>query len=56
MIEILKIVADSWPIATMFIAVIFACIVIYFIRWLKKSEQEDKAYRASQAVTVRNAN
>ena len=28
-------------------------VVVYLIRWFKKSDEEDKAYRSSQALVVR---
>lgn len=54
MIEVLKIVAGSWPIALMMISAMIGGIVLYLIRWFKQSDIEDKAYRASQAVVVRH--
>lgn len=53
MIEVLSIVAQSWPIAIMFLGATVGGIALYVIRWWKKSDQEDKAYRASQALVVR---
>lgn len=51
--EALRIVSVSWPLAVMFIAVVVASVAFYVIRWMKKSDLDDKALRASQAVTVR---
>lgn len=51
--EALRIVSVSWPLAVMFIAVVAASVAFYVIRWMKKSDLDDKALRASQAVTVR---
>lgn len=56
MIEVLKIIADSWPITFMFLGVIAGGIILYLIRWFKQADREDKAYRASQAVVVRQHN
>lgn len=53
MIEVLGIVASSWPIAVMFIGSVAGGVILYLIRWFKQADHEDKAYRASQAVTVR---
>lgn len=53
MIEVLQIVANSWPIAAMVLGSVVGGVVIYLIRWRKQSDQEDKAYRSSQAMTVR---
>lgn len=53
MIQVLSIIAGSWPIAIMFIATIAGGVVLYLIRWFKKADEEDKAYRASQAIVVR---
>ncbi len=50
--EILQIVATSWPLAVMFIAFCLACLAFYVINWWKRSDAEDKALRASQALTV----
>ncbi len=54
MLEYFRIFANSAPIAVMFVAFMIACVAIYIIRWFKKSEEQDKAYRASQAVVVRD--
>lgn len=51
--EVLSIVAASWPLAVMFIAACAASVLLYLIRWFKKADEQDKALRASQAVTVR---
>lgn len=53
MIEVLGIVAGSWPIAIMVLGAMVGGVVIYLIRWFKQSDQEDKAYRSSQALVVR---
>lgn len=53
MIEVLGIVAGSWPIAIMVLGAMAGGIALYIIRWFKQSDREDKAYRASQALTVR---
>jgi uncharacterized membrane-anchored protein len=53
MVEYFRILATSWPLAVMFIAVIAGGIALYVIRWFKKSDQEDKAYRSQQALVVR---
>jgi heme/copper-type cytochrome/quinol oxidase subunit 2 len=52
--EILQIIASSWPIAVMFIALCVAGVVLYVIQWFKRADREDKAYRASQALVVRS--
>ena len=44
----------SWPFAVMFIATIAALVLLYLIRWFKQSDEQDKAYRASSAVVVRD--
>lgn len=54
MIRVLEIVAQSWPIAIMTLGFIAGGLALYVIRWWKKSDAEDKAYRASNAVTVRD--
>lgn len=54
MIEVLQIIASSWPIAAMVLGAIAASIALYIIRWFKQSDREDKAYRASQALVVRD--
>lgn len=51
--EILQIIAQSWPLAVCFIALCAACLAFYVINWFKRSDIEDKALRASQAVVVR---
>lgn len=51
--EILRIVSSSWPIAVMFIALCVACFAFYVINWFKRSDRDDKALRASQALVVR---
>lgn len=56
MIEVLSIIAGSWPIAIMFLGIIAGSLVLYVIRWFRQSDREDKAYRASQAVVVRDHN
>lgn len=43
----------SWPFAVMFIATLAAGLAFYLIRWFKKSDEQDKAYRASTAMTIR---
>lgn len=53
MLEYFRIFAESVPIAIMFIAFMVGCVAIYLIHWLKKSEEQDKAIRANQAVVVR---
>ena len=50
--EVLRIVSSSWPLAVMFIAICVACVVLYVINWFKRSDMEDKAIRASQALVV----
>jgi hypothetical protein len=52
--RVLEIVAGSWPIAVMFIAVGVFYTVNYVIRQHQRNEEADKAYRASMAVTVSN--
>ena len=54
MLEYFTVFANSIPIAVMFIAFMAACVFIYLIHWLKKSEEADKAIRANQAVVVRD--
>lgn len=55
MIEVLRIIADSWPIAVMILGAIAGGVILYLIRWFKQSDREDKAYRSSQAVVVRRS-
>lgn len=50
--EVLQIVASSWPLAVMFIALCVAGVVLYVIQWFKRSDRDDKAYRAAQAREV----
>lgn len=51
----LQIIAGSWPIAVMFIALLAALLVLRIIRFFNVARREDQAYRASQALTVRDA-
>jgi hypothetical protein len=51
-VEILSIVAGSWPIAVMFIAACTAGITLYVINWIKRENREDKALRAAQAREI----
>lgn len=51
--EILRIVSSSWPLAVMFIALCIAGLAFYVINWFKRSDRDDKALRASQALVVR---
>ena len=53
MIEVLSIIAGSWPIAVMVLGAMIGSVVVYLIRWFKKADEEDKAYRSSQALIVR---
>ena len=53
MLEFFRIFADSWPIAVMFVAFMGGAVLLYLIRWMRASDEQDKAYRATQAVTVR---
>ena len=50
--EVLAIVATSWPLAVMFIAACVAGIALYVINWFKRSDREDKALRAAQAREI----
>jgi predicted membrane-bound mannosyltransferase len=52
--EVLRIISESWPLAIMFIAVCVAGVILYLINWFKRSDLEDKAIRASQALVVRS--
>lgn len=52
--EALQIIAQSWPIAIMVIGTMAGSIALYVIRWRKQSDREDKAYRSTQAVAVRD--
>lgn len=54
MLEYFRIFASSVPIAVMFIAFCGLIVALTLIRWFKKSDIEDKAYRASQARDVTN--
>lgn len=54
MIEVLKIIAGSWPIAIMVLGAMGGFIALYILHWRKQLDLEDKAYRASQAVVIRN--
>lgn len=56
MLEMLKVIASSYPIAIMFIALCAASVLLYLINWFKKADADDKSLRASQAVTVRRYN
>jgi NADH:ubiquinone oxidoreductase subunit 2 (subunit N) len=51
-VEVLSIVASSWPIAVMFIALCVAGITLYVINWIKRENREDKAMRAAQAREI----
>lgn len=51
--ETLKIIASSWPIAVMVVSAMAGGLALYIVNWRKQSEAEDKAYRSSQAVSVR---
>jgi uncharacterized membrane-anchored protein len=53
MIEVLRVVAGSWPLAVMFLGAVAGGIALYIVRWFKQANREDKAYRATQAVVVR---
>ena len=50
--QVLSIVAGSWPIAVMFIATCIAGIVLYVINWIKRDAREDKAMRAATAREI----
>ena len=50
--EVLQIVASSWPLAVMFIALCVAGVVLYVIQWFKRADREDKAMRAAQAREI----
>ena len=50
--EILSIVASSWPIAVMFTALCIALLALYVINWFKSADREDKALRAAQAREI----
>lgn len=50
--QVLQIVASSWPIAVMFIALCVAGVVLYVIQGFKSADREDKAYRAAQAREI----
>lgn len=50
--QVLAIIASSWPLAVMFIALLAASLALYIIRWVKVADREDKAYRAAQAREV----
>jgi uncharacterized membrane protein len=52
MLEYLKVIAGSFPIAIMFIALCVAVVVLYLINWFKRADADDKALRASQARSV----
>ena len=52
MMQVLQIVAASWPIAVMFIALCVAGVVLYVIQWFKRSDRDDKALRAAQATAI----
>jgi hypothetical protein len=56
MLEYLKVIAGSFPIAVMFIAFCVAIVALYLINWFKRADIEDKALRASQAKTVTRYN
>lgn len=50
--QVLQIIASSWPLAVMFIALCVAGLVLYVINWFKRSDLDDKALRASNARAV----
>jgi uncharacterized membrane protein len=52
MLDYLKVIAGSFPIAVMFIAFCVAVVVIYIVRSIRRAEADDKAYRAAQARAV----
>lgn len=54
MIRVLEIIASSWPIAVIIISAMIGSVALYIINWFKKSDSENKALRASQAVMIRN--
>ena len=51
----LQIIAGSWPIAVMFIATLAALLALKVMRIAERNREEDRAYRASQALTVRHS-
>lgn len=51
--EAFQVLANSWPITVMFLGAVAGGVILYLIRWYKQSDHEDKAYRSSQAVVVR---
>lgn len=51
----LQIIAGSWPIAVMFIATLGALLALKVMRIAERNRKEDIAYRASQALTVRES-
>lgn len=51
----LQIIAGSWPIAVMFIATLGALLALKVMRIAERNRKEDLAYRASQALTVRDS-
>ncbi len=48
--------AGSWPIAVMFIAFLAFLIANRVFNYTKARDERNEAYRASQAVTVRQRN
>jgi hypothetical protein len=50
--QVLAIVASSWPLAVMFIALCCTGIALYLMRWVERGNREDKAYRAAQAREI----
>lgn len=52
--EVLRIVAGSWPIVVLLVAAMAAGLALYVIHWFRQTDREDKAYRSQQAVVVRD--
>jgi hypothetical protein len=50
--EVLSVVAGSWPVAVMFIAVCVTGFALYVVNWCKRADREDKAFRAAQARAI----
>lgn len=50
--EALQIIANSWPFAVAFVALCVAATLWRLIAYFRKSDQEDRAYKADAAKTV----
>jgi hypothetical protein len=51
-VQVLAVVASSWPIAVMFIAVCVTGFALYVVDWFKRADREDKALLAAQVRAI----